>query len=367
MLAERPLRPPVGRHAAVRWRNAYVRGGSNLRARPPEDRGEPCIGNAEPVRALAPDRHELLVRGRQILVGPGSSRCDARSTRTGTAGLGERRLDLGRAAGEGTADARVNAGEVGPSAGQLAPRDTEPARELGAQLRLVKGTRCLQLEEEAAGIQGGPEAVRAGGQVRDENVAVEVGIGSAARAVHERGGDKAPGRDGRLGPAVSERAPDPRAASFQVPERSGGRFLVAGPHLRPNLLGSERMQHAHRFWGGVGAVVGSYTHSVVVRGQHLAGDGVDASEQCAQRAAVYVPGEAERCSRSPEPATLGLDERAGAGRTRVLAAGGHRREVVALPPPGHLRNAQHRPWIRPVPTDRPTGASPAGRAKAGRR
>ena len=260
-------------------------------------------------------------------------------------------LDVGRTARESPAHARVDAGKVGPGTLEPAPGDTQPTRELGTQLRFVEVASGTQFEEQPTGVECRPTTVRPRRQVRDKHVTVKVRIRRAAGSVEKRRCDQAAGRERRRCLATCEGAPDAGATALQVAERSLGRFLVAGTHVRSNLLGTERMQHAHRLRGRVRAVEGGDANPVVVRREHLARSGVDTGEQRMQRRAVHRPHQAEarRCLPKPEP--FGLDESTG-----VLPAGGHCFQVVPLPAPSQLGDTQHRPWLRAVPTARPTAS-----------
>ncbi len=152
--------------------------------------------------------------------------------------MGEGGLDLGRAAGEGSPHARVDSGEVGPSTLELAPRDTQAARELGAQLRLVEVPGRAQLEEQPTRVECRPATVRSRCQVRDEHVAVKVGVGRAADSVEKRRGHKAAGRDRGRCFAACQAAPDAGATALQIPERGRCGFLVASAYLRSHVLGT---------------------------------------------------------------------------------------------------------------------------------
>ena len=156
-------------------------------------------------------------------------------------------FDFGRAAGEGAPHARVDAGEVGPSTVQLAPGNTETARELGAQLGLVEVTGRAQLEEQPAGIQRRPAAVRAWRQVRDKHMAVQVGVRCPTGAVKKSGGHKAACRQRRCRLTARQAAPDAGAPSLQVLEGGRGGFLVPGAYLRSDLVGTQGMRRLTDF------------------------------------------------------------------------------------------------------------------------
>ena len=246
-------------------------------------------------------------------------------------------FDFGRATGEGTTHGRVDAGQIRPGALELAPGDSEARRELRPQLGLVEVAGGPQLEKQPPSIESGPPLVRPRRQVRDQHVAVKVRIRRSARPMQERRRNEPPCRHGRWRRATHGRAPHAGAMSLQVPERRSRCFLMARAHLGPHLLGAEGMQQAHRLRRRAGAVEGGDTHAVMVGREDLSGTRVDAGEQRSQCRAVNGPDKAERTRRAPEPAPFGLGE-----DPRLLPPGGDGRQVVALPPPSHLRNTQHR-------------------------
>ena len=95
-----------------------------------------------------------------------------------------------------------------------------------------------QFEEQPAGIQRRPAAIWARRQVRNEHMAVKVGVRCATGPVKKSRGRKAACRQRRRRLAAGQAAPDAGATSLQVLERGRGGFLVPGAYLRSDLLGT---------------------------------------------------------------------------------------------------------------------------------
>ena len=126
------------------------------------------------------------------------------------------------------------------------PVDAEPAGELVTQMRLVEVAAGLGLPIQRAAVERAPLAVVATGQVRDQDMGVELRVAGPRGAVKELGGDE-PVADEVLG--AVDTAPRPARLPFHPPERRVDRAVVRLAHLPRDRRVGEGPQHRHRFRG----------------------------------------------------------------------------------------------------------------------
>jgi hypothetical protein len=123
------------------------------------------------------------------------------------------------------------------------PRHAEPARQFGAQVRLIQKPGGALMPIQQAGVERAPSAVDTAGHVRDQHVRVDLRITGPRRAMTERCGDQTGGVD--LVHAVAAAASERRGA-FEIPDRGHDRRVVRRDRLGRDATVSQRVQKRHR-------------------------------------------------------------------------------------------------------------------------